>query len=171
MVVLLIGSYIVNVLLLNVRTGIHAWITIYGLAYFYTNLSRMWRYNILTILCGFSTGLLFSFSWLNILDVTSVYSQLFHTIGGLFCTLVIFELHAFIPQSLTLKLRILPFSDKYSYEVYLVHHVFILGIIPIIGMTSNLGIDIACVVPVIIVYSVLLRNLSDKIGNRISQFC
>lgn len=41
---------------------------------------------------------------------------------------------------------LLNFSDKYSYTVYLAHHIFILGSLSLIGLTGNMLVDIVLAV-------------------------
>ena len=55
---------------------------------------------------------------------------------------------------------VLRFSDRYSYAIYLTHHVFILGPLSLIG---GLWLKNLTIIPVILVSSVLLRELTHPI--------
>lgn len=55
--------------------------------------------------------------------------------------------------------RVLRFSDKYSYDVYLVHQVFILGTFSMCGLTGFRGLNISLTLLVIFLCSIILWHL------------
>lgn len=62
------------------------------------------------------------------------------------------------------KLRkVLDWSDKYSYDIYIVHQIYIRGSLSFIGYTSSLTLDILIIVVLITFSAVILKYLSDLI--------
>ena len=61
---------------------------------------------------------------------------------------------------------VLRFSDKYSYHIYLVHQVFILGPLSLMTVTSNLLLNISIICCCILCSGLILKkinNFVDKI--------
>lgn len=59
--------------------------------------------------------------------------------------------------------RLLDYSDKYSYCIYLGHHIFILGSLSLMKLTPNLFINISVTMFAILILSIMLYQLSDKL--------
>ena len=55
---------------------------------------------------------------------------------------------------------LISFGDKYSYEVYLAHHIFILGTLSVLGLTQNVTLDVLIAVALICVCAVALEGVS-----------
>jgi len=65
------------------------------------------------------------------------------------------------------KNKVLDFSDKYSYEIYLSHHIFILGSLSTIGLTGSFPVDILIALCGTVGTSFVLHFLNSYISNRI----
>lgn len=59
------------------------------------------------------------------------------------------------------------YTDKYSYDVYLVHQFVILGPFSLMKFTNNIGLNIVLIIAVIIVSSVVVGFVSSQIKNKI----
>ncbi len=59
------------------------------------------------------------------------------------------------------------YSDKYSYDVYLVHQFVILGPFSLMKFTNNIGLNIVLIMAVIVVGSVIVNFVSNKIKYKI----
>lgn len=60
--------------------------------------------------------------------------------------------------------RILQLSDRYSYQIYLTHHFFILGPFTLMALTANPYINVAIILFFTVLTAVLLQKLSAKIS-------
>ena len=57
--------------------------------------------------------------------------------------------------------RILTFSDNYSYEIYLVHQIFILNSFSVLFLTKSLVINIILIFLLSILSAMILKKVSD----------
>lgn len=83
-----------------------------------------------------------------------------HVMLGVFLFLVM----KFLFDRMTLE-RIegfLSFTDKYSYEMYLVHHLIILGPFSLMSLTNVTALNIAIILVLTILLAWILKLLSDK---------
>ena len=81
--------------------------------------------------------------------------------------------HAFLGYSLTMLLmlvfikikgsRILKYSDKYSYEIYLVHQLFILSPLTLLTTTNNSIINVSLTILVIFLSGYILNKLQNAL--------
>ena len=81
--------------------------------------------------------------------------------------------HAFLGYSLTMLLmlvfikikgsRILDYSDKYSYEIYLVHQLFILSPLTLLTTTNNSIINVSLTIFVIFLSGYILNKLQNTL--------
>ena len=60
----------------------------------------------------------------------------------------------------------LTFTDKYSYETYLVHQFFILGPMSLMGITGILPVNIVIIYGCIILASVILKRMEAIADNK-----
>ena len=58
--------------------------------------------------------------------------------------------------------RILKLSDKYSYQIYLTHHFFILGPFTLMALTENSWLNVGIILLLTIATAVLLQKVSAK---------
>ena len=65
--------------------------------------------------------------------------------------------------------KIMSLSDKYSYYVYIVHQLLILSPFSLMAITSNVYLNWGITLVAIVVMSVVLKFLSDKVTNIISK--
>ena len=65
--------------------------------------------------------------------------------------------------------RIFDFSDKYSYGVYLTHHIFILGSLSVMSLTPYWYINAVIAFSAAIITGILLIWFSDKIASRLRK--
>jgi hypothetical protein len=80
------------------------------------------------------------------------------------CGVVLFLLFKKIFSKIS-ENKILDFSDKYSYYIYLVHQIFILNEFSLLYITSNLGVNIVLIVVSIIISSIILFKFVSIINN------
>lgn len=88
--------------------------------------------------------------------------------------------HLFLGISLTLGLmhlfrglkpmKILGFSDKYSYSIYIVHQLFILSPFTLMAITHNVVANIIIVLMFITMFGVILQKSATTIDNQVSKY-
>lgn len=61
------------------------------------------------------------------------------------------------------------FGDKFSYEVYLTHHVFILGSLSVLKLTQSLTVNVALAIVLTAVCAIVLHIVSEFITKRIRK--
>lgn len=60
------------------------------------------------------------------------------------------------------------YSDKYSYDIYLVHHFVILGPFSLMAFTEKIGINLVLIMVIIVVSAVFVNFVSSHIRNKIN---
>lgn len=60
--------------------------------------------------------------------------------------------------------RILRLSDRYSYQIYLTHHFFILGPLSLMALTANSYVNVVLILLLTVLTAVLLQKTSAKIS-------
>lgn len=88
--------------------------------------------------------------------------------------------HLFLGLSLTLGLmylfksvrpmKILSFSDKYSYTIYIVHQLFILSPFTLMTVTHNVGVNIIIVLLTITLSGIILNTIATTTNNIVSKY-
>lgn len=88
--------------------------------------------------------------------------------------------HLFLGFSLTFGLmylfksvrpmKILIFSDKYSYPIYIVHQLFILSPFTLMTATHNVGVNIIIVLLTITLFGIILHTTATATNNFVSKY-
>ena len=88
--------------------------------------------------------------------------------------------HLFLGFSLTFGLmylfksvrpmKILSFSDKYSYPIYIVHQLFILSPFTLMTVTHNVGVNIIIVLLTIVLSGIILDTIATATNNFVSKY-
>lgn len=84
------------------------------------------------------------------------YKSVSGIVFALFCINVLDRKNVFAQKFLKL-------SDRYSYAVYLSHHIYILGALSVMNLTKYLWLNIMLALMLTLVTAVLLHELSEKI--------
>ena len=121
--------------------------------------------------------------WISLIPtiVTYIIYCYFHYVCGLVMKGVLVHItdysHAFLGYTLTMFLmivfknmqgsRILEYSDKYSYEIYLVHQLFILSPLTLLTYSQNRITNMAIAMVAIIVSGVILNSMNKTLLTRI----
>lgn len=87
-----------------------------------------------------------------------------HGVLGIALFLVLYKLFQNIKAN-----KLLHFSDKYSYHIYLVHQVYILGPLTLMGITPIIGLNIAIICSCILVSGIALKILNNGVDYIIKQ--
>lgn len=65
--------------------------------------------------------------------------------------------------------KVLDFTDKYSYEIYLVHQFFILGPLSLMAFSDYLVVNLLLIVFVTVLLGILVKKISDLIRRGFAQ--
>lgn len=116
---------------------------------------------ILLILC------LFEVTWDKYLDYDGTIYITLHILAGLL--IPIFVIYLSGKMQFTEPNVIIKNFDKYTYSLYVVHQVFILGPLSVLHFTENSGGNIAIALLACIISSLLLQNISEHLSRFLSK--
>lgn len=116
----------------------------------------------------FYNGVLFSF----LAPYTSDVFAWNHTILGITLFLAMYFLFDFLYSRKTIKVfdRIIKWSDKYSYTVYLTHQIVILGKYTLLNVTPSIFINIALIVLYSVISGMALQKLNCLVLNKFNNY-
>lgn len=92
-------------------------------------------------------------------SIFTVYANYCHLLLGLAFFCISFMLF----RSINLKFNIFKISDRYSYYIYLTHHIFILSPLSLMSLTNNCIFNILIVLMLSVISSVIIKKLSELI--------
>jgi hypothetical protein len=84
-----------------------------------------------------------------------------HSLLGISLFFGMYWLFTLILSNKSEKKGLLYYSDKYSYDIYIVHQIYILGAFTLIGFTEYLALDIVIISVLIIISAILLQFIRD----------
>lgn len=85
-------------------------------------------------------------------------------LGGLFITTLLLVILYKVPQ-----LKIASFSDKYSYEIYIVHQLFILSPLTLMALTNYLVVNIVVTLLSIGISGIVLKTMTKRLQKTIKN--
>ena len=103
---------------------------------------------------------LFSLNWDILLDYSDGLNKFFHVLLALLCVL--------LPIIISNKINVIkvPYCvslfDKYSYYVYITHHIFLLGPFSLAFITNSIYINVMIILVAICLSSYVLKKISDR---------
>ena len=138
-----------------------SWVYLYAIGYLYVNLShkRIYEYTLFVLI----VLLLIFTKWGNLIVYFDKLGRLFHDVAGIFVVIWGVKL-----LSLINKLRVLgliKLFDEYSYNVFLVHYILIVGPFSLANVTSNIGANIVIMLFAAVIATMLfiwINGLLDK---------
>ena len=163
LLILLVANALIY-MMLKKDIACFTWISLYSAGYCYARLGRFSKY----ALCFFSVLFVLLTCYLNwevILQYDNVLNKAWHSVAGVaFCLLGIKVLSR-LPVA-RLMPAIAPF-DKYSFYIYITHHIFILGPLALIPHISSTCLAISLVVVLTILSTTALVMATNYINNKI----
>lgn len=160
-----------------------AWISCYVIAFFMPSIKENKIYNrkkvilinIITIICYFIKYILRYKLLPNIDTLTFQYKVITYYIdySRVLCGITIFINLDVVFEQLKNKFqkkdfikKILDFSDKNSYNIYLIHMLFVKGVLTVVDLSKNLFLNILFAVLISTVTGALMKNFCDKLYNK-----
>ena len=163
LLILLVANALIY-MMLKKDIACFTWISLYSAGYCYAGLGKLRNY----ALCFFSVLFVLLTCYLNwevILQYDNVLNKAWHSVAGVaFCLLGIKVLSR-LPVA-RLMPAIAPF-DKYSFYIYITHHIFILGPLALIPHISSTCLAISLVVVLTILSTTALVMATNYINNKI----
>ena len=103
----------------------------------------------------------------SVFNTFSSYAHLF--LGVMLFVVMYFLFNKLFAKNKGILNKILDLSDKYSYDVYLVHQFFILGPLSLMGITQYQGINILIICVIIILFAIVVNFLSQLIKKQLKR--
>lgn len=156
-----IGAYVVYISYFTFALPYITWILVYCLAY---GIAALWKdipkFLIFLVSGGFVLLLFFS-SWNDILQDTLL-GILLHAVGG--CLIFLLLYFGFSITCLGIKKKkYFLWLDKYSFEIYLTHHIFILGPFSLLDASAYSIINVGLIITLTLCSAFLLKWFVSKI--------
>lgn len=110
-------------------------------------------------------------TYLRIVDSSNnYYSKWWHVFGGIFIFMFMYYSLRKINLQFPLKIKkILNFTDKYTYDIYITHWLFITSYFSVLEITKYIAINFAILLFSILVSAYILFFISRFVNNKIDQ--
>lgn len=145
-----------------------SWLYIFAICYLYNHLTRKKVYEVLLlVMFAAMTVYMCRLGW----DVaTSYFNRMnrgFHDVGGIFA--VIWGVKLLSRNNTKEVLPVVKIFDEYSFPVYIVHYLFIIGPFSLARITSNVFLNICLMLFASIVGTVLLVLINNSMNRILSS--
>lgn len=117
-------------------------------------------------ICIISNGAQIYFEYIKKLELSTIiilFYQYSHMILGLTLFIVMYKIFSKLKENKILE-KVLNFSDTYSYDIYIVHQIYILNTFSLIALTNSFKINLLIIVIAISLNAILLRMISKFIS-------
>lgn len=165
MLILCFGYGLFEILFIRYELKLFEPLFIYAIGYLYVNVGEKEKKIFSLTLLAITTMTIALVNWRFILDYDSIQNIMFHIFVGisfpLFFLYVAENIHR--PRAY----RVVTLIDKFSYQIYLLHHPLIIGSLSMMTLTSYIGCNIAIILIITIALSFLLNVISNKINSYI----
>ena len=154
---------ILNFFIFKIYLSIFSPLFVYIYIYMFVCLSpKQQRIYLSSIIIAFIYVLL-NIDWIFILDYTNYINLLFHVLLGLLCVILPIKIVNKMNNELIVVYPLVGLLDKYSYFVYITHHIFMLGPLSIAFFTSNILFNIIIMLILTCLTTLFLKFLSEKL--------
>ncbi|MBQ3658507.1 MAG: acyltransferase [Bacteroidales bacterium] len=143
------------------------WIALYVFGYYIATTEKYERSIFLVLAIGVMVWLLTDFSWDKMINMDCTWSITFHITGAViifFVGLLLFNLLKI--EQTTKPVKIL---DKYSFQIYIVHHIIIMQPFSMLNITENIVFNIGIILLYIAFYTFVLTIISNKVTEIVDQ--
>ena len=138
-----------------------SWIALYVFGYYIATTKAYERRIFLALAIGVMIWLMTDFYWDKMINMDCTWSITFYITGAViifFIGLLVFELLKIEKTSVLVKLL-----DKYSFQIYIVHHVIIMQPFSLLNITENIVLNILIIILYIAFYTFVLTVISNKV--------
>lgn len=161
---LLLVFALLEYLVVRRATAPFSWLFVYALCYLYADAGKYRKKMVELFVIILFVWTVFSISWDDILYGGAL-SQSLHATGGVLAVMLVRCLSCYMAfswgSSCWKKM------DKYSYEVYITHHIFILGPFSLVFLTVYPCVNIALVLLLTVLAAIGLHEVSGRIADKV----
>ena len=138
---------------------------IFAFGYFYACLESRWKTSTTIMLLTICCIVIFHTTWGDILVYNSRQNQVFHTYCGITFSILFLQLASKLRNIILLPIG--HFIDKYSYEIYLIHHPLILGPLSLMFASDYISANVIAILLLTVLSSVFLKWIFNRILDKI----
>lgn len=166
----LLGTYFVFKYFVTAFNG--AWISCYITGFFLSKIEYTKLYKTISFcfiaLAIITNGIQISVDYFNLFAIPAYIFTTFCNYSHMLLGISLFLIFKFLFKNIK-ENKLLSFSDKYSYEIYLVHQFFILGPISFMKLTPYTALNIFIICIAILICGITAKTVSDFIHNSINK--
>lgn len=141
-----------------------SWVILYAIGYYLANVGRKSKL-LLAVVCMFAlVWCLPNLSYGILKSVGEVYSVVFRFSIGVIVFLLFLSVFELLNRYIALKIpQAIRIFDKYSFQVYIVHHSFIMPPFGLLHISSSIVLNVLIAMIYIVFATIALTILSDRI--------
>lgn len=138
-----------------------SWFFLYAFGYYVASVKKYDNWALGVIVMGVLVWLMTMFSWEEIMLMSDSWSMAFHIAGAI----VIFLFGMILITSLKVQRVVWPVKDldKYSFQIYIVHHVLIMKPFGMLWITGNVVVNVIVIIGYIIFYTWVLYTCENQL--------
>ena len=146
-----------------------SWLILYCFGYYYAKVGNIYK-KVASVFVGIGLLYLISdFTWEKLLDYYSIYCIAIHVCGAI--SIFLFFIFLFSRFRYAQTYPWLKFFDRYSFHIYIVHHIIIMQPFSLLFISANLYLNILFVLLYIGIFSFILATISDKMESYLVENC
>lgn len=138
-----------------------SWLFVYALAYQYANVNNRGRNTIVVFMGALFLWSLMAISWNDILH-NGLWNQWLHISSGVLAVILVITLAKC--QNFSFANQALKVADRYSYEIYITHHIFILGPFSILFLFKYTVINVVLILLLTMLTAFVLHKMAAEIS-------
>lgn len=145
-----------------------SWFILYAMGYYLASCTKKEKYLMGILVIAVITYLMTCFSWSLMMNMHSSWSMAFHISGAVLLFLLLLALFsclktAYVP-------RLVKVLDKYSFQIYIVHHILIMPPFGLLGLFDNVVLNIVLIIFYIVIFTwvlVIMNNSVEPVVTRV----
>lgn len=155
---LLLGFSVYEITIVKYDVALFMPIFLYTFGYFFAHINGNIQLLLMFVLSIISIIILYSITWQQLLNYDGTMNRMFHVYIGLTLSILIISA-LYKALHIGNLCGIAKLLDKYSYEIYLVHHPLILGPLSLMQMTNNRALNIIIILAITGVCAYALKRI------------
>ncbi len=153
----LLGFSVYEITIMKYDVSLFMPIFLYAFGYFYANIKGELKLLLVSVLAIISSVITYSITWQQLLNYDGTMNRLFHVYVGLTISIIIIG-SLYKVLHIGKLYSIAKLLDNYSYEIYLMHHPFILGPLSLMQMTNNRALNVVVILAITGVSAYVLKK-------------
>ena len=142
-----------------------SWFILYALGYYLTLAPKIAKNMLVVLGVGIMTWLLLHFSWESMKDMHSGWSMVFHCTGAFLVVICFLFFYSLLKKCY--KPKVIRVLDKYSFQIYIVHHILIMPPFGMLLLTEWVPLNMIIIAFYIVFYALILTVVSDKVVEKL----